>query len=143
MDTAARLSRLLGPLRRAILRGTRDRAALPDLSEAQIELLRVVADGPVPVREAAERLRVASSTVSNLVRSMTAGGLVERRASDTDLRSVELVASRHARQLLSRYDEVSQLTLNNAFARLDPVERAALDQALPVLERLLTHLDEQ
>lgn len=48
-DTAAaELSRLLGPLRRAVLRTTRSAEDLPDLPEAQIELLRVLTDGRWP-----------------------------------------------------------------------------------------------
>src|ERR1044072_3048564 len=40
MDTATDLGRLIGPLRRAVLLRTRRAEDLPDLPEAQIELLR-------------------------------------------------------------------------------------------------------
>lgn len=89
MDTAADLGRLLGPLRRALLRSTRATEDLPDLPEAQIEVLRVLAaEGPLGTSAVAERLRISPSTVSNLVRSMMAAGLVQRRRSESDLRAV-------------------------------------------------------
>src|SRR5690606_20598324 len=61
----AQLSALLGPLRRAVLRRTRVLEGLPDLPEAQIELLRLLVahDGLAPGRAAVE-LKVAQSTVS-------------------------------------------------------------------------------
>ncbi|MEV5518529.1 MarR family transcriptional regulator [Streptomyces flaveolus] len=138
MDTASEFGRLIGPLRRAILLSTRRAEDLPDLPEAQIELLRVLSDeGPLAPREAAARLRVAPSTISNLVRAMTAAGLVERKPSTTDLRTVQLVASPHALDLLNRYDQVSTDALRRGLADLSPLSRRALDQALPALAELL------
>ncbi|MFD5477665.1 MarR family winged helix-turn-helix transcriptional regulator [Streptomyces hawaiiensis] len=93
----------IGPLRRAVLLRTRRAADSPDLPEAQIELLRVLSDaGALAQREVATRLRAAPSTVGNLVRAMTASGLVEREPSPTGLRTVPLVASPHALEPLSR-----------------------------------------
>ncbi|MGA5205615.1 MarR family winged helix-turn-helix transcriptional regulator [Streptomyces variegatus] len=144
MDTATGLGRLIGPLRRAVLLRTRRSADLPDLPEAQIELLRALSDaGALPPREVATRLRVAPSTVSNLVRAMTAAGLVERKPSSTDLRTVTLVASPHALDLLSRYDRVSAEALRRALAALPPDSRQAIDEALPALTELIEALEEQ
>ncbi len=137
MDTATDLGRLIGPLRRAVLLRTRRAEDLPDLPEAQIELLRVLAEaGPLAPRDVASRLRVASSTVSNLVRTMTATGLVERRPSATDLRTVTLVASPHALDLLDRYDRVSTEELRRALTALTPDSRRAIEEALPALREL-------
>jgi DNA-binding MarR family transcriptional regulator len=144
MDTATGLGRLIGPLRRAVLLRTRRSADLPDLPEAQIELLRVLSDaGALPPREVATRLRVAPSTVSNLIRAMTAAGLVERKPSSTDLRTVTLVASPHALDLLGRYDRVSAEALRHALAALPPDSRQAIDEALPALTELIGALEEQ
>jgi DNA-binding MarR family transcriptional regulator len=137
MDIATDLGRLIGPLRRAVLLRTRRAEHLPDLPEAQIELLRVLSEaGPLAPRDAATRLRVASSTVSNLVRVMTASGLVERRPSPTDLRTVTLVASPHALDLLDRYDRVSTEELRRALSALAPDSRRAIEEALPALREL-------
>ncbi|WP_030241494.1 MULTISPECIES: MarR family winged helix-turn-helix transcriptional regulator [unclassified Streptomyces] len=143
MDTATDLSRLIGPLRRAVLLRTRRAEDLPDLPEAQIELLRVLSEaGALSPREAAARLRVAPSTVSNLVRAMTAAGLVERKPSSTDLRTVSLVASPLALDLLSRYDRVSTDALRRALTVLAPERQRAIEDALPALTELLGVLED-
>ncbi|MEV0241662.1 MarR family transcriptional regulator [Streptomyces sp. NPDC050674] len=144
MDTATDLGRLIGPLRRAVLVRTRRAADLPDLPEAQIELLRVLSDaGGLAPREVAARLRVAPSTVSNLIRAMTAAGLVERKPSSTDLRTVTLTASPHALDLLSRYDRVSAQALRQALTALAPDSRRAIEEALPALTELIGALEGQ
>ncbi|MEV6807909.1 MarR family winged helix-turn-helix transcriptional regulator [Streptomyces sp. NPDC017248] len=141
MDTATEFGRLLGPLRRAVLR-TRRTVNLPDLPEAQIELLRTLTEtGAATPREVAARLRVAPSTVSNLVRTMTAAGLVERTPSATDLRTVRLTASPTAVEILDRYDRTSTATLRRALEDLAPQHREALERALPALAELLTVLE--
>lgn len=136
-------SALLGPLRRAVLRRTRDAEGLPDLPDAQIELLRLlVATGGVPPSRAASELKVAQSTISNLIRTMIADGLVERRPLRTDGRGATLVASARARQLLDRYDRTSVAMLRATLDTLPEVDRRALRAALPALQRLLRALGE-
>jgi len=144
MTVARDLSRILGPLRRAVLRAARADTGLPDLPEAQIELLRVLlAHGPIGSGEVAARLRVASSTVSNLVRTMVANGLVERRPRPDDLRAVRLAPTDKARDLLRRYDQASSVRLDQALRQLTPADQATVASALPVLEQLLRTLDER
>ncbi|WP_031467239.1 MarR family winged helix-turn-helix transcriptional regulator [Sciscionella sediminilitoris] len=142
MDTAAELSRTLGPLRRAVLRATRTAANLPDLPEAQIELLRtLIAEGPLNPRTVAARLRIAPSTVSNLVKTMSATGLIERETAPNDLRTVHLTASAKARDLLDRYDRTSTATLAHSIGLLSANERNTLEAALPILGRLTEQLE--
>jgi DNA-binding MarR family transcriptional regulator len=141
VDTADQLTRLLGPLRRAALGRTRARAKVPDLPDAQIELLRTLSDhGPLGTGEAAERLRVAPSTVSNLVRTMTEQGLITRRVSPTDLRATSLAASTRALALLRRYDEAGGSVIREALDTLPPGRRKQLDEAMPALAELLAAL---
>ncbi|MFI0738226.1 MarR family winged helix-turn-helix transcriptional regulator [Streptomyces sp. NPDC021100] len=143
MDTATELGRLLGPLRRAVLR-TRRSEGLPDLPEAQIELLRVLAEtGSITPREAAVRLRAAPSTISNLVRTMAAAELVERTPSATDLRTVHLSATPRALDMLDRYDRTSTAALRRALDALPPDGRLAIDDALPALADLLVTLEQR
>ncbi|AYF79048.1 MarR family transcriptional regulator [Nocardia yunnanensis] len=124
------------------MRRTRTVADLPDLPEAQIEVLRVLsAVGSATPREVADRLRMAPSTISNLLRTMTAAGLVSRTASETDLRVVHLAPSPTARDLLDRYDQASAHTLLTAIESLPPARRKALWSALPALTDLLTELE--
>lgn len=139
--TAAQLSRVIGPLRRAVLRGTRTSGDLPDLPDAQIEALRVLVDAEsASPGELAVRLRLARSTVSNLIRAMLAAGLVER-TEGPDLRSVRLSASPRATGLLARYDEAGEQMLDEAFSELDPADLEAISAALPALGRLTATVD--
>lgn len=143
MDTAAEFGRLIGPLRRAVLR-TRHAEGLPDLPEAQIELLRVLEHAGTPTaREVATRLGVAPSTVSNLVRAMSTAGLVQRTPSAIDLRNVHLSLTPKACDMLERYDRVSTAALRCAMKSLTPQRRNALEQALPALADLITALSSQ
>ena len=143
VDSATEFGRLIGPLRRAVLR-TRLAAGLPDLPEAQIELLRALQEaGDTTPREVAIRLRVAPSTVRNLVRAMTAAGLVRRKRSTTDLRNVYLSLSPAAREMLDRYDRGSTAALRKAMDRLSPQRLKALERALPALADLTTALLEE
>lgn len=140
---AAGLGGLLGPLRRAVLRATRNAEGLPDLPEAQIELLRALSSSPggLSPGAAATRLRVAPSTVSNLVRTMAAARLVERVRPEHDQRTVVLTASEEALELLGRYDRASTASLVRAVEGLPATDRAALDRALPALDRLVAALE--
>ncbi len=140
VDSATEFGRLIGPLRRAVLR-TRHAEGLPDLPEAQIELLRALQEaGTTTPREVAARLRVAPSTVSNLIRAMTAADLVVRSPSATDLRNVHLSLSLTARDMLERYDRVSTAALRAAIDQLSPARRKALERSLPALTDLLDAL---
>ncbi|MGV9680140.1 MarR family winged helix-turn-helix transcriptional regulator [Nocardia sp. NPDC003482] len=140
----AQLSALLGPLRRAVLRQTRAAADLPDLPEAQIELLRLlVATDGLPPGRASSELKVAQSTISNLVRAMTTAGLIERRPLPSDGRGALLVASPRARDLLARYDRASSAMLREILGDLPAADRRAIEDALPALRRLLAALAEK
>ncbi|MBC2865503.1 MarR family transcriptional regulator [Streptomyces mexicanus] len=140
---AAGLGGLLGPLRRAVLRATRNAEGLPDLPEAQIELLRALSSAPEGLSPGAvaTRVRVAPSTVSNLVRTMSAARLVDRVRPAHDQRTVVLTASQEALHLLDRYDRASTAALTRVVTELSDADRRALDQALPALDRLVTALE--
>jgi DNA-binding MarR family transcriptional regulator len=143
MEEVDELGRLLGPLRRAVVRRTRTLGELPDLAEAQIELLRLLEREPgLGVSEVAARLRVAASTISNLVRSLAAEALIERAPSPSDMRAVQLYPSAHALKLLHRYDKLSRSILAEALTQLSAADRKALQRATPALARLLEQLNQ-
>jgi len=143
MDTISEFGQILGPLRRAVLRKARVAGHLPDLPEAQIEMLRVLIDaGPIASGDVAARLRVAPSTVSNLARQMAGAGLLKRIPSETDLRTVQLAASDHARQLFQQYNATSTAALQRAMDGLGSIHRQHLERALPALKLLLVQLED-
>ena len=139
--SAAELSALLGPLRRRVLRRSRDLAGLPDLPEAQVEVLRALAErGPLTPSRLADTLLLARPTISNLLRATGTAGLTRRTAATDDLRGVVVSATPAALDLLERYDRASASTLSAAIERLGPGDREALPGAVEVLDRLLAAL---
>jgi DNA-binding MarR family transcriptional regulator len=135
-SSAREFAQLLGPLRRAVLRSTRRAADLPDLSEPQIEVLRLLQSGPMAPTQLATALQMASSTLSNLLKSMTDAGLIERARHSDDQRRVSIAISRHARSLLTTYDRTSLSSIESFLAQLSDEERAAFDATVPVLRRM-------
>lgn len=136
-QVARRLSERIGPFRRALLRASRDAADLPDLPDAQIEVMRALvgSTGTTP-SGLARTLGLARSTVSNLVSAMETAGLVERRLATGDGRRTELRLTALAEERLTAYDEASTAVLVDALRRLPETDRDALAAALPVLEHL-------
>ncbi|GAA1526038.1 DNA-binding MarR family transcriptional regulator [Agromyces terreus] len=140
----ARLSGLISPLRRSLLRAARAAEHLPDIPDAQIEVLRALPKGVMrsPV-ELAEELSLNRTTVSNLLKAMEASRLVTREADAADRRRVEVRASAEAHGLLDRFDAASATLLTDTLAGLPPADATALAAALPALERLHERLQAQ
>lgn len=135
--TAAGLSRVLGPLRRAVLRNTRAAEGLPDLPDTYIEILRTVATTPaISPRSIADQLGLARPTVSNLIQAMRRDGLLDLARSDKDARVVKVTITDTAAQLLGRYDTASARIVSVALNRLTATERAAIAAAVPALAAL-------
>jgi DNA-binding MarR family transcriptional regulator len=136
-STAAALSRLLGPLRRAVLRATRAADGLPDLPDTHIEVLRTVVETPdISPKTIADQLGLARPTVSNLLQAMKREGLIALIRSEDDARVVHVTATDLASGLLSRYDAASEALLVAAMDELTPRDRAAVEAALPALSAL-------
>jgi len=133
----ARLAAVISPLRRVLLASARAVEHLPEIPDAQIEVIRLLPRGVVSSPgDLAERLGVSRSTVSNLLSAMESSGLVARRAAGHDRRRVEVLASARALALFERFDEASATLVAEAAASLSDVDRDALAAAIPALERL-------
>lgn len=140
-DIAGQLSATIGPLRRRLLRATRNAAGLPDLPDASVELLRAVDRlGSPTVAEAAAALHTATSTVSNLLRSLLRDELLTRTTDESDRRVSHLELTDRARELLQRYDGVSRKLIAEAMERMPAGDRAALERAAPALRSLFDAL---
>ena len=133
-STALELSRQLGPLRRSLLRATREAADLPDIPDSHIEVMRALVDTPsMSPGSLATHLNLARSTVSNLIKAMVDAGLVDRSVSSDDLRGATLTASSKALHLLEENDAVSSQVLSDALEELTPDRRRTLSAAIPAL----------
>ncbi|MBS1673796.1 MAG: MarR family transcriptional regulator [Actinobacteria bacterium] len=143
---AGRLAAVISPLRRTLLSAARERGGLPDVPDAQIEMVRALLPpsgaaerGPA---ELAEALHLNRSTISNLLGVMEADGLVERGRAAGDGRRVVVAPSPRAVELFRRFDDAAGEILREALDTLDPADRAAVAAAIPALERLAEALKE-
>ncbi|MFS0729090.1 MarR family transcriptional regulator [Curtobacterium sp. 1P10AnD] len=139
---ARRLSAEVGPFRRALLNTARRSVDLPDIPDAQIEVLRRLdADGWSSPTTLGRALGLARSTVSNLVAAMERDGLVERRLARGDGRSTEVGLTGLARQRLAVYDASAERVLVAAMEGLADGDRRVLAEAGAVLARLRQRLE--
>jgi DNA-binding MarR family transcriptional regulator len=131
---------LMDRLRRVLIRSARS-AGLRPLTEAHATLLRtLVSDGPATPARVASELGLARPTVSNLVRDLVSEGLVERRPSSADGRSVSLAPTVRARQQLAEFGRGRSDALARALGELSAPDRDCLIAAVPALGRLLERL---
>jgi len=136
-NTARRLSDRLGPLRRALLRASRSAADLPDVPDAQIELMRsLAATGETSPSDLAGTLGLARSTVSNLLSQMQQTGLVERQLAPHDARRTVVALTPLAAARLRAFDDAATGVLVAALLDMPDADRNAIAAALPALERL-------
>jgi DNA-binding MarR family transcriptional regulator len=136
-EVARRVGSELGPFRRRIMNASRRAADLPDLPDAQVEVLRrLEAIGWATPTALGRALGLARSTVSNLILAMERDGLVDRRLTKGDGRSTEVGLTDHARGLLRRFDHSAEAVLVAALRGLTAAERRDIARALPALEAL-------
>ncbi|MFT3798069.1 MarR family winged helix-turn-helix transcriptional regulator [Microbacterium sp.] len=132
-----RLWAAISPLRRTLLATTLAEEELPDLPEAQIEVIRALPRGTVASpSELAAALGLSRPSVSNLLAAMERTGLAARRPHERDGRQVDVVASERALAYFERFDAANAALVDGLAAELTPGEVAAIDRALPALERL-------
>jgi DNA-binding MarR family transcriptional regulator len=139
--------RLLGAvqgIRRVVRR--RVRAGVPGtpLPGAQVELLRVVADHPgIGVAAAARELHLANNSVSTLVNQLVDAALLRRAADPADRRAARLDITAAAADRMAAWRRARSGLVADALAALSEEDIAAIEQALPSLEKLVGILKEQ
>ncbi|WP_137845013.1 MarR family transcriptional regulator [Microbacterium sp. 2FI] len=134
---ATRLTAVISPLRRALLSAARAQEGLPDIPDAQVEIIRALPRGTVASpSELAVRLGLGRSTVSNLLAAMERSGLVTRRTRSEDRRQVDVEASPEALGYFGRFDAAASSIVTAAAASLSAHDIDALAAAVPALERL-------
>ncbi|GIM90625.1 MarR family winged helix-turn-helix transcriptional regulator [Paractinoplanes toevensis] len=140
-DLPDRLGRLVQGLSRALVQATRRAGHLPALPESQIAVLRRLshAGGRTPA-QLADDLHLARPTISNVVRDLTADGLVERRPSPADGRSVLLMPTARAEEMLDAFRQGRSEVMVRAVATLPDEDRERIVAALPSLALLLDRI---
>ena len=96
----------------------------------------LAAEAPLRMGELAARLGISAPTVSRLVDHLAELGFLERVADEDDHRATRVHLSAEGHRGLAAVREHGATRLADRIAELDDAERAALERALPVLERL-------
>ncbi|WP_372667050.1 MarR family winged helix-turn-helix transcriptional regulator [Amycolatopsis kentuckyensis] len=139
--------RLLGAvqgIRRVVRRRVRADVPGSPLPGAQVEVLRVVADRPgIGVAAAARELHLAANSVSTLVNQLVDAGLLRREPDPADRRATRLEITGAARERMATWRRARTGLVADALAGLSEEDTAAIEQALPALEKLMGILKEQ
>jgi MarR family transcriptional regulator, lower aerobic nicotinate degradation pathway regulator len=121
---------------RALRLTARDAERSAGISGAQLFVLQSLADGAASsLNDLADRTLTDQSSVSVVVKRLTARKLVMRKASPVDARRVELSLTPAGRRLLARCPEPTQARLVTSLRRLDGAELADITRGLSALVR--------
>jgi DNA-binding MarR family transcriptional regulator len=140
METTSTVSGIAAHLRIAIARSARrlrqeaGGALSPTLNAA---LATIERHGPLTPSELAMRERVQRPTATKLVAKLEADGWVARTADPTDGRSSLIAITPEGRALLKQLRTRKDAFLAQRLRKLPPEDRATLDRAALILERLL------
>jgi DNA-binding MarR family transcriptional regulator len=93
--------------------------------------------GPLTPSEVAARERIQRPTVTRVLARLEEQGLVERMTDPGDRRSSFVTTTAEGRALLKELRTRKTAFLAERLARLEPEERAALERAADILERVL------
>ncbi|MCA1842589.1 MAG: MarR family transcriptional regulator [Actinobacteria bacterium] len=132
-DLAPRLRLAVMRLARRLRQQSVDEALTLSQVSALATLDRV---GPLTLGDLAAAERVQPPTMTRVVASLLERGLVGRTPNPLDRRSAQVAVTADGRKLLDRNRSRRTAYLAKRLALLSPDERAALDEALPLLERL-------
>lgn len=126
-------------LRVAVLRLSRRlrKHELAGLTPSQLSTLASVRkSGPVRLGDLAAAERIAPSTLTRLVNVLEDRGYLRRRPAPDDARAYLVTVTDSGLDALDRIRDEATSMLTGILLMLPPDELAALDAALPALERL-------
>ena len=113
------------------------RHELAGLTPTQLAALATIGkSGPMRLGDVAAAEGVAPSTLTRLVMALEDSGYVRRLPDPTDARASMLAITPRGTDALERIRAESTLALAESLELLTPAQRAALADALPVLEQL-------
>ena len=110
----------------------------PELSPSQAAALATIdRHGPLTPSELADRERIKRPTATRVIAWLEEAGLVDRTRDPQDGRSSLVTLAPPGRVLLDRVRTRKDVYLARRLRELDPEERATLDRAAAILERVL------
>jgi DNA-binding MarR family transcriptional regulator len=109
-----------------------------ELSPSQAAALATIGrHGPLTPSELAARERIQRPTATRVIARLEEAGLVDRTRDPEDGRSCIVGLAPAGRELLARVRTRKDAYLSRRLRELDPDERATLDRAAAILERVL------
>jgi DNA-binding MarR family transcriptional regulator len=120
-----------------LARRLRQQAEAPISPTQSAALATVDRRGPLTLGELAEIERVQPPTITAAVRRLEEQGLVERHQDPEDRRVARVQVTRAGRKLLSETRSRTSAYLERRVAGLSTRDRATLERAAAILERLL------
>ena len=134
-------SGLASPLRLAVMRlarRVRQEAMGGDVTPSMLSALATVErQGPLTLGELAAAERIQPPSMTKIVARLAESGLVVREIDASDRRVARVQVTRDGKRLVERSRSRGSAYVAGRLARLTPEERAVLEAAVPVLERLL------
>lgn len=142
-DDAADFTEMLGSLWQLVTLASRSHGDLPVLPPSQARALQLVIATPdaTPTQLAAE-MDLSRPMVSELVRKLEQGGLITRRRSVEDGRSVILTATEHGRYVVRSFREGVNSAVAEAFGGLARRDVQRIMGSMKALGELRTRLVE-
>jgi DNA-binding MarR family transcriptional regulator len=112
--------------------------AAEELSPSQAAALATIdRHGPLTPSELAARERIQRPTATRVIARLEEAGFVDRTRDPDDRRSSIVGLAPAGRELLARVRTRKNAYLSRRLRELDPDERATLDRAAAILERVL------
>ena len=109
-----------------------------ELSPSQsVALATIDRHGPLTPSELAARERIQRPTATRVIARLEQAGLVDRTPDPGDRRSCIVALAPAGRELLARVRKRKDAYLSRRLRDLDADERATLDRAAAILERVL------
>ena len=140
----AELARLLSRIGRGLRYRTRAEREALELTQSEVELLRLLDRQPgIRVHDAALELGVASNSVSTLVKGLTRGGLIERTVDPLDGRAACLRLTTQADQWVTQLGNAREEAIARALLSLDDADRVAIEAAVPALKRFARSINQK
>ena len=126
----------------ATTRATRRMEHLPALPGQHVEVLhRITEAGGLTPAQLADAMQLSRPTVSELVRRMAEDNLVERRPSESDGRSIVIMPTAHAVQVLASFRHGITEVVDMALERIPAREARQLLAATSAMDHLREQLE--
>ena len=108
----------------------------PELSDSQLAALAALEKHTMTPGELAEHEKVQPPSITRVIASLEERGLIQRMPHPSDRRQVVLTVTDAGRDVVRRVRQLREAWLAQRLRDLTPAERAALRDAVPILEKL-------